>query len=441
MKKDLKTRLVKRKVEKPDPFLMTVGFGVLGILNRAYQVKFHYDYDPKTIENQPTVMLSSHAARLEFLYTVYGFGRKDINMVCGYQNILRKGLYPLFLKLEVISKYLYQPDFLCVRNMFRVLARGGAIGLFPEGIQSTGGSLHPINPATTKFIKKSKANIVGCTTRGAYLATNRYSRDRKKGPIEVDYSLLFTPEMLETLTEEEIYARLLEAIRYNDFAYNKTARNKYVGKHPNAFGITKILYKCPACREEHRLSVEGDTILCGGCGFRAKVNAYYDLTDEHDKVYPFDIDQWYKWQRRCVAEQVKDDGFTLQMKGSLCTVRLDKLRKPPKDRVVLSVGTATLTNEGLTFAGTLNGEPADFEFPASGLYSLTVTTQNEMEFYHNCDYFMFIPEEQKPGLIQWTLAAEEIHNLKDEKWRSACEDVYEYDKGDLCVCGSAPAYK
>ena len=79
---------------------------VLGILNRKYKVKFSYDYDPKAIKNQPTILLSSHASRLEFIYTIYGFKRKDVNIVCGYQNILKKGIYNLFIKLGVISKFM-----------------------------------------------------------------------------------------------------------------------------------------------------------------------------------------------------------------------------------------------------------------------------------------------------------------------------------------------
>ena len=253
MKKDLKTKLVNRKVKKPNPLLMTIGMWVLGILNRLYKVNFSYDYDPKSIKNQPTVLLSSHASRLEFIYTIYGFGRKDVNIVCGYQNILKKGLFHLFMAFGAISKYLYQPDLMCVKNMLRALKRGGAVGLFPEGIQSTSGSTHPINPATARFIKSSKANIVVCTSKGAYLATNRYSKDRKKGYIGIHYTLLFTPQMLEELTEEQIYNLLLENIGYNDFAFNKVARHKYIGKEPNASGLDKILYMCPDCKKEHTL--------------------------------------------------------------------------------------------------------------------------------------------------------------------------------------------
>ena len=43
MKKDLKTRLVKRNVKKPNPLLMSIGMWVLGRLNRRYGVEFTYD--------------------------------------------------------------------------------------------------------------------------------------------------------------------------------------------------------------------------------------------------------------------------------------------------------------------------------------------------------------------------------------------------------------
>ena len=432
MKKDLKTKLINRKVEKPNQLIMSIGMWVLGIINKKiYKVDFSYDYDPRSLDDQPTILLSSHASRLEFIYSIYGFGRKDINVVCGYQNILQKGLYPIFLKLGVISKYLYQPDFMCVKNMLRVLKRKGAIGLFPEGIQSTSGSIHPINPATTHFIKSSKANIVVCTTKGAYLATNRYSSDRKKGYIGISYSLLFTPEMLAELSEEQIYDMLLQKISYNDFEFNKIARHKYVGKKPNAFGINKILYKCPECNKEHCLSVENDTVICKECGFRVRINEYYDLVDANGNPYPFNIDQWYKWQRRCVAEQIKDDSFEMSLNGSLCTLKTDRLRKAPKDRKTLAVGKATLTNRGLVFTGMLDGESVNFEFNAKSLYSLTFSTQGFLEFYHNNDYLILVPDKTDKCLIKWTLATEEIHTLYDEKWRSACADVYDYDKGEI----------
>ena len=314
--------------------------------------------------------------------------------------------------------------------MFKVLKRNGAIGLFPEGIQSTSGSTHPINPATAQFIKHSKANVVVSTSTGAYLTTNRYSADRKKGPININYSLLFTPEMLGTLSEKEIYDLMLEKISYNDFAYNKVARHQYVGKKPNAFGIDKILYKCPDCKEEHALRVEHDAVICEKCGFSVRINEYYDLVPVKANACPEDIDKWYKWQRSCVEKEVQNDGFEMTLQGGLYTIKLDKLRKSPKDRLLLSVGQATLNNRGLSFKGMLDGQTVNFQFDAKFVYSLTFSTQGFLEFYHNNDYYILIPDEKDKCLIKWTLAAEEIHNLYDEKWKLACADVYDYHKGE-----------
>lgn len=430
MKKDLKTKLITRKIKKPNPFLMTIVMWLLGILNKFYKVKFKRDFNPKSLKGKPTILLASHASRLEFIYMMYGFKRKDINMVCGFQNILKKGIYKLFVSLGIISKYLYQPDLVCVKHMLQVLKRNGAIGLFPEGIQSTSGSTQPINPATAQFVKRSRANIVVATSKGAYLATNRYSSNRKKGHISIEYSLLFTPEMLDSLTEEQIYQKILEKISYNDFVYNKTARNKYIGKKPNAYGLDKILYKCPDCKTEHNLIVINDTIKCKNCGFSARVNEYYDFVDVKGNLSFNDIDEWYKWQRRCVCKQITEDDFELSLRGQLCTLKLDKLRKPPKNREILSIGQAKLTKKCLTFKGEFDGRNVDFEFDAKSIYSLTFSTKGFLEFYHKDEYFMLIPDNKEQCLIKWTLASEEIHNLYDKKWKLVCADVYQYNKGE-----------
>ena len=85
MKKDLKTKLISRKIKKPNPFYMFITMRVLGLLNKVYKVKFNYDYDRKQLKNGPTILLASHASRLEFIYMIYGFKKSDINIInCKY---------------------------------------------------------------------------------------------------------------------------------------------------------------------------------------------------------------------------------------------------------------------------------------------------------------------------------------------------------------------
>ena len=154
------------------------------------------------------------------------------------------------------------------------------------------------------------------------------------------------------------------------------------------------------------------------------------MVDATKPSCPLDIDQWYKWQRRLVAKEINSDGFEMTMNAKLCVLKTDKLRKSPKDRRVLSVGQAKLTKNGLSFKGLLDGKQVDFEFKPQNLYSLTCSTKGFLEFYYDNEYYMLIPDDACQTLIKWTLASEEINTLYNAKWRQACEDVFEYDKGE-----------
>ena len=79
----------------------------------------------------------------------------------------------------------------------------------------------------------------------------------------------------------------------------------------------------------------------------------------------------------------------------------------------------------------MDGKSVGYRFDTRSIYSLTFSTKGFLEFYHNDDYFIVVPDNKDECLIKWTLASEEIHNMYDEKWDLACADVYEYDKGEI----------
>ncbi len=421
MKRDLKKELVCRKIKKPNRFLATAVFFFLNRISRKNKVNFHYGFDLKSLKNRPVILISTHASRLEFIYALSGFKEKNINIVCGYQNIMEKYIYGILKRLGVIAKYLYQPDFICTKNMLSVINRGGNLALFPEGIQSVSGSTHPINPTTCKFLKRASATVVLCKSEGAYLCQNRFSKDIKKGRIDFYYDLLFTPEDLATLTEEEIYRKLIEKFSYNEFKLNKVRHEKYVGKLPNSDGLDKIIYKCPCCGAEFKFKIDGSDFCCENCGYTVTVDEYYDLTLKNgNKLYYDNIDDWFKWQRYTVRDSLAD--FTpLEMKGSLYTLRTDKLKKAPNERILLSDGVVRLDKEFLTITGR---DGKNCKFGMKEVYSLTFSLLGFLQFYHENEYYFIVPDGNLNEMIKWTLVSEEIHNLYDERWRLASIDVY-----------------
>lgn len=423
-KRDLKKEIICRKINKPNPILATVAFFVLSRIAKKNKVEFHYGYDKKELKNKPAVLLSTHASRMEFIYALYGFKEKNINAVCGYQNMMKKHVYTPLKLLGVIPKYLYQPDYACTKSMLSVINRGGNLALFPEGIQSLSGSAHPINPATCKFLKHAGATVVLCKSQGSYLCQNRFSKDVKKGKIDFYYDILFTPEELKTLKPDEIYEKLVEKFYYNEFKLNKTRREKYVGKLPNIDGLDKIIYKCPNCGEEFAFEIKGADMTCEKCGYSVTMDEYYDISLKRgDKLYFDNVDDWFKWQRKTVREELNGDFTRLELFGGLYELRTDKLLKAPKDKNLLSYGKFVLDKENLSLVA--NDGYTDYAFSMKGVYSLTFSLSGFLEFYYENDYYVIKPDDNLNQMVKWTLFSEEIHNLYDEKWKKASEDVYD----------------
>ncbi len=430
MKKvDYKQALENRKIKKPNAFTQWMFNIWCSIVCRRNHVQYTYQFDKKQIKKQQVILLSTHSARNEFFYTLYGFRRKDMHIICGLQNFFKnKTNYKALNSMGVIPKSLFQPDLKSIRKIMTVLKKGRSIALFPEGIQSLSGSTHPINPATTKFLTRAGVTVVLATTQGAYLTGSRYSKDEKHGKVFVNYQVLFTAEEIKTLTEEQIYSRMLEKFRYNDFEANKVNRIKYVGKKPNSDGLDNILYICPICNQKHVLSVEGDAIVCKNCGYTVHVNEYYDLVEQNNNLPHDTIDKWFKWQRRTVHDQVREENYSLCANGKLMALCTDSWKNAPNNHNVVFEGKVVLNKEGLTLSND-QGESKNFQI--DNLYSLTMVTGKHLEFYYKDDYYRLWLDIPKTQLIEWMLASEELHNAQDEKWYTASNDVYDYNnKGE-----------
>lgn len=426
--KDFKTALEKRRTNRPNP-LVYLAFNIWckAVCTRN-NVKYKYEYDREEIKDKQVILLSTHSARNEFFYTLNGFHKKGIHIVCGLQNFLKnKYNYCALNLMGVIPKFLFQPDFAGIKKMLTVLKQGRSLALFPEGIQTLSGSMHPINPATTQFLKRAGVTVVLARTEGAYLAFNRYSRDEKHGEIRVTYSILFTPEELAELSDREVYDKMLEKFRYNDFEANKVARVKYIGKKKNIEGLDNLLYICPICNKKHCLSVKDDALVCGECGYSVTLDEYYDFHEKDGRLPLGDIDKWCKWQRRLMHQAVKDESFALCAKGELLVMRTDAWRKPPHNREMIFSGDVKLDADGLHIVS-LEGEERFFNI--ENLYSLTMVTGKYLEFYHKNDYFHLELDIPKTYLIEWMLASEELHNLRDARWNDASNDAYDYE-GEL----------
>ena len=416
--------IANREVKLPKTGAMIFFRVLLFIKSLIAHPKYYYHFNKKEMKGRQVVLLSDHASRDTFYYTISGYNFVNPNVVIGYQNIFKRGLFKPFLDSGVIIKNLYEADLKAIKQMFDVVKMGGSLCLFPEGIQSTSGSTHPMNPSTIKFLKKLDIDVVLCKSFGTYLSRPRYSSSTRKGPIEIHYELLFTKNELKEKSVDDLYDKYLERFKYNDFKWNEIHHYRYKGKESNACGITKIIYYCPKCGSEFTLEEKGNHIKCSRCGNEVIIDDYYDIIKVDDALMPYkDIDEWYKAQRKLVQEEVKDEAFEVKYDVYSIDLYYDRLRK--NQYYIDGEGIIIINKEGIRFNGTKKGEKVDILFELSNTPSFTFTPGKENDIYYHGQYYSFRPKNNNLKVVKYMLYVEEMHNMIDEAWNKVSRDVYD----------------
>ena len=396
----------------------------LSLKSLSTHPKYYYHFNKKEMKHKQVVLISDHASRDTFYYTLHGYNMANPNVVMGFQNIFIKGLFKPFLDSGVIVKSLYEADLKAIKQMFDVVKMGGSLCLFPEGVQSTSGSTHPMNPSTIKFLKKLSLDVVLCKSYGTYLSRPRYSRSTRKGPIEIHYEVLFTKDELKNLSIDELYKKYLERFKYNDFTWNKERKYKYIGKESNATGITKILYYCPKCGHEFTLEEKENSVVCKTCGNEIKIDEGYNLIPVNASTMPYTtIDEWFKAQRKLVQKEIAQDNFQITYDVYSVDLYYDKLRKD--QYYIDGEGSITINKEGIRFVGTKKDEKVDILFELINTPSFLFTPGKENDIYYHGTYFCFRPKIDNLKVVKYMLYVEELHNRIDEAWGKVSRDVYE----------------
>lgn len=387
------------------------------------KAKIKYNFDYKAYKGKQILVVADHATRLSFLGAVKALKYHKLNFVTGYHNFFTSGLFKQMIKYGCVPKYLYQPDLRCTKDILKLVKMGANIALYIEGIQSTSGSTHPINPATMKLIKKIGLPVILVSSRGSYLSMPRFSLNLRKGPEEYIVSEVAPADEVKALSEEELYLRLLDSFKYNDFRWNEEKGYHYKSKLPLAYGLEKIIYHCPKCGKDFGIHIEGEEIVCE-CGNKVRVTDTYALEKvNEDTILPYtSIDEWFKDQRRLIQEEIKDESLEYSFDVEMYDLYTDKIRKDPFH--LLGTGKMTINKDGIKYDGTINNEQKEMFFSIEGLPSAPFTPGEGIDIYYDNNYYCTHILDEPLKSVKYMLLIEEWHNLRDPKWKKASEDVY-----------------
>lgn len=413
MKMSIDEKLRLRRLKRPSPVIYPILVLAMRILyEKKLGMRFERRVDPKAIKG-PFIVVGNHASRLDYLYMAFALKGHRLNFVAGYNEFFRSHLKFILRLMNVIPKKNFTPDMYAMREMRRIIKKGGALAIFPEGMSSISGANQPVAVGTGSFVKLMGVPVYMTRISGGYLTSTKYCLDERPGRVDVTLDRLFSAEELKTMTPAQIEDTLNRALYNDDYQWNKTARARFDGKGRIAHDMHTLLFKCPRCGMEFAMKGEGDAIRCMECGNGARVNEYYDLIPFDEKcVIPETPRAWFDWERDEVKKEILDPEFRLVEKVKVGLLPEDSYLTDMQTSRIAGEGVLTLDRTGLTYEGT----PFGFHLNTDQTPTYGMCT-DVSRFYTFVDgkFVEFYPEN--PVTEKWFMATEELHRLNGGKWQ------------------------
>jgi 1-acyl-sn-glycerol-3-phosphate acyltransferase len=414
-------KLYRRKLHPPNFIIynILVRIVVKKFIMKNLDVRFHSNIDMGDYKG-PFIVVCNHASRLDYIYTSIPFLPRPVNFVSGYNEFFRSHLAFLFRLMQVIPKKNFVSDAYTIRSMKNVLAKkNGCVILFPEGMSSISGGSQPCAIASGKVLKHFGLPVVRAHISGGYFVSTKYDLAERPGRVDVEIEPLFSPEELKAHSADELQVLLDDAIRHDDYEWNRSVEASYNANGKTAEGIHTLLYRCPKCGHEFEMRSSGEEIICMHCGNGAHLSSSYELTPLSDTaVIPSTPSVWYDEQRAHVKDWINsNDDWELRENVKLGMLPEYGYLQDQKTSEVVGEGELVLNDAGLHYTGTRNGEPWSFDVRPENLPTYGMCTDvTRFYTFHEGEFFEFYPENNT--VAKWFLATEENHRKHGGKWKA-----------------------
>jgi 1-acyl-sn-glycerol-3-phosphate acyltransferase len=332
----------------------------------------------------PFILIGNHTTLLDPFLT-NSFVPYPIHWVSSDGNMRSPIMRFLLIKLVgSIPKSKVIPDIETVNWIVEFIRkRRAVVGFYPEGQSSWNSSSVPAFGSSAKLLKLLKVPVVCALSRGSYMTKPRWAYTRREGHVEIEYSLLFSPQDLKTMSLQEIDEKLNTAIDHDDCDWALRQGLKY-SDPCRAECLELALYACPSCGALHTLHSKHDSISCSSCGFCARYGEDGSFSFTESRIFassapPKTVRSWDEWQEAHLAKLLESeyipnparpifmDDEVILLKGK----RMDTMKN-------LGTGTLALNAEGLDF---IPRSGASQHFEIGEIEGPNVLKWNFFEFY------------------------------------------------------------
>ena len=364
----------------------------------------------------PYILLSNHMYFIDFELAAQGTFPHSVNNITSIDGYYRR---PLIMELiGCICKRKFTSDPSLVKAAKKVLHEyKDVLCMYPEARYTPIGTLAVLPDSLGKLVKEmGNIPVVVITHHGNHLMTPFWNfRKPRKVPLHMTMKKVLDGEQVGMLSAAEIQTIITEAMQYDEYKWQKE-NNIKIDEPYRAEGLEKVLYKCPCCMQEGKMSTAGATLKCDECGASWLLSEYGELIGktgiEKEKGFSH-VPDWFEWERSCVRKEIEDGTYSFEDEVDVFSL--------PNPRKFIHLGNARFTHsikDGITIEGEYNNRPYKIRRGAMGMYSLHVEydycylkPEDCVDVSTNDDSFYCYPSK-KNVVTKLSFAVEEIYKFK-----------------------------
>ncbi len=361
----------------------------------------------------PYVILGNHNAFLDIQMLRYVTFPHKLSYIVAIDGFL--GRKKFLESIGCICKRKFTNDPFLVKHIESVIAHKRVLAMFPEARYSLIGTNAIIPKSVARLIKHLGVPLVILKMHGHHINSPFWNLTvRKIKGIETELKCVATKEEIEQMSIDEINDIIQQEFIYDEYTWQKQ-RNIKVPFEWRAEGLHKVLYKCPNCGTEYKMSTKGTILKCNHCQKEWEYTELGELVAKEGKTEFTHIPDWYEWEREEVRKEV--DAGTYYFESP---VHVDLL---PCDKFI-PIGKGVLKHDltGFHLKGNYEGEDYEVNIPSSSAYGVHIEYEYLGKFGDCVDlntldntYYVY-PEREDFSVTKISLATEEIYkHIFDKK--------------------------
>ena len=361
---------------------------------------------PKNIK-PPYFLLCNHNSFMDFMIMTKAIFPNRANYVVAIDGFI--GIEWLLRAVGGICNRKFSKGVSPVRNILHARDNGDIVVLFPEARYSLCGTTAILPASLGKMVRKMNIPVVSFIMHGHHINSPFWNTgSRGVRPVESEMKLLFTKEETQELSLDDINAKLADAFVYDEYAWQKE-NNIRIKCKKRAEGLHKVLYQCPSCGIEYKMSSSGHTLHCGHCGKSWEMSELGELRALSGETEFPHIPDWYEWERANVRREVEGGAYSFDSE-----VRIESLPSAKGFVKFGEPGRLLHNMDGFTLTGEIENEPFALFWAAPSLYSCHIEYDYKgrgdcVDLSTSADSFYLFPKVGDFSVTKISLATEELY--------------------------------